>query len=557
MKTLLCLCLLAAACGGSDKPGNVRAAATAAGVEVSWDAVFGAASYTVQLVDFDSGPVGDAVVVRGTHVTLPGTAAGVWVDAMPGSRAMAAVTAGSGGGSAATWQLFGPADFKGGTLTASFPELQAGERLGVLLIHSGGADNTQATVEMSGVANAAAAKALTLSRSAAMPVHSQHDAVRAAQALEVSQTLAAPEPVADADKRGFCVVQGLDFSRRVRKPATRALRTDHADFFIDDEDAAHYSPDFISQLGTAYESNVWPADTTAFGFPTDVDGNGRIIILLTHELGAHLNGGWLIGYFGNADLTNARDDSAACSGNGSNHGEIVYLNDVQNGMANGWSAGDLSATVYPETLAHEIQHLLNLTHRCIEKKCDGPQETWLNEGLSKVAEDLAGYGWNSSIGRGEGARYLSRTGNDAALRGYDGRSLTVWEGDPIGSYQGVHSFVRYFADRLGVSVATHLALGADVETTLQRPWPRAMAEWASALLLSNEAGAPFSYSGDGWSPLHERLRELDTRAPGTASLRKDGIAAFLSGAGQGAPAKVIVRAADATWVVVVRTSAPL
>jgi hypothetical protein len=553
VKNLLCLCVLAAACGGSDKPGNVRAAVGAAGVEVSWDGVFGAASYKVQLVDFDSGPVGQAIVVRGTHVTLPGTASGVWVDALPGSRAMAAVTAGSGGGSAATWQLFGPADFKGGQLTASFPELQPGERLGVLLLHAGGADNAQASVEVSGVADAAASKALTLSPRLAAPLHSQHDAIRAAQALEV-HALAAPEPLADGGQRGFCVVQGLDFSHRVRKPATRALRTDHADFFIDDDDAAHYSPDFISQLGAAYEDNVWPADTKAFGFPTDVDGNGRIIVLLTHELGAHLNGGWLIGYFGNADLTNARDDSAACTGNGSNHGEIVYLNDVQNGAANGWNATELSASIYPETLAHEIQHLLNLTHRCIEKSCDGPQPAWLNEGLSKVAEDLAGYGWNSSIGRGEGARYLSRTAGDAALRGYDGRSLTVWEGDPIGSYQGVHSFVRFFADKLGTGVATQLALGAEVEATLRRPWPRAMAEWASALLLSNEPGAPFSYSGDGWSPLHERLREMDTRTPGTATLREDGIAAFLSGAGQGAAAQVTVRAAD-TWVAVVRTSA--
>jgi hypothetical protein len=81
-----------------------------------------------------------------------------------------------------------------------------------------------------------------------------------------------------------------------------------------------------------------------------------------------------------------------------------------------------------------------------------------------------------------------------------------------------------------------------------------MAEWASALLLSNEPGAQFNYSGDGWSPLHDRLRPLDTRTPGTASLRKDGIAAFVSGVGQGGPARVTVRAPD-SWVVVVRTSA--
>jgi len=441
---------------------------TPAGVEVSWGGVFGVAEYRVQLVDFDTGAVGDAVVVHGTHVTVPGAAAGVWVDAVPGGRAIAAVTAGPTGGNAAVWQLFGPADFAGGTLKATFPQLQAGERLGVLLIHSGGSDNAQATVQVSGVADASASSALVMqsAKNETTPLHSLHDAVRAAQAAAFVPSRAATgpatEPVEDSDHRAFCVVQGLDFGHRLRKPATRALRTAHGDFFIDDEDLAHYPPGFISQLGAAYESNVWPADLNAFGAPTDVDANGRIIVLLTHELGAHLNGGWLIGYFGNADLVNARDSSAGCSGNGSNHGEIVYLNDVENGAANGWSSTDLASSIYPETLAHEIQHLLNLGHRCVEKSCDGPQETWLNEGLSKVAEDLAGYGWNSTIGRGEGARYLARTAVDATLRGYDGRSLTLWEGDPIGSYQGVHSFLRYFADRGGASVATQLALGTDV-----------------------------------------------------------------------------------------------
>ncbi|HEY2030879.1 MAG TPA: hypothetical protein VGH20_16900 [Myxococcales bacterium] len=593
MRALTCLLLaLATACSGSDRPGDVRAVLSAGGVDVSWTAASDAASYSVQLVDFDHGPVGSPVVVSGTRVTLPGAAAGVWVDAQPGERAVAAVTSGSSGGSAAAWQLFGPGDYVRGALTADFPALQPGERIGVLLLDSRGSDNAQATVEMSGVAATAAlagavaaqgstgpaaaqgstgsaaaagsapeAHGLTLDPSPVSDALTAHAAGGAQAAIHAVQPWAAApvaaltEPAPSGDHRGFCVVQGLDFSHHLRKPATRVLQTAHGDFFIDDDDLANYAPDFVTQLGAAYETNVWPADTQAFGAPTDVDGNGRIIVLLTHELGAHLNGGWLIGYFGNADLTNARDDSSGCGGNGSNHGEIVYLNDVLNGAANGWSATDLSSSIYPETLAHEIQHLLNLAHRCVEKSCDGPAPTWLNEGLSKVAEDLAGYGWNSAIGRGEGARYLARATADAALRGYDGRSLTLWEGDPIGNYQGVHSFLRFFADRQGAQVATQLALGGDVETVLGRPWPRAMAEWASALLLSNEPSASFNYSGPAWSPLHERLRPLDVRTPGTASLRKDGIAAFLSGAGQGAPAKVTIKSADAPWVVVVRTSA--
>jgi hypothetical protein len=50
------------------------------------------------------------------------------------------------------------------------------------------------------------------------------------------------------------------------------------------------------------------------------------------------------------------------------------------------------------------------------------------------------------------------------------------------------------------------------------------------------------------------LRALDARAPGAVSLRSDGIAAFVSGAGQGALARVTVRSAEQVppSVVVVR-----
>jgi len=86
-----------------------------------------------------------------------------------------------------------------------------------------------------------------------------------------------------------------------------------------------------------------------------------------------------------------------------------------------------------------------------------------------------------------------------------------------------------------------------------------MAQWASALLLSNEVDARYSYSGAGWSPLHDRLRHLDTRSPGPLSLRRDGIAAVLSGPGLAGPARITVRSRSETppYVVVARTSATL
>lgn len=602
---LVALCLSIACAKAPPRAGSVRASAGAHGIEITWDPAPGAVVYRVQLVDLDTGePLGAPQTVRGTRVTLSGSYsrnAGVWVDAFPGERAYGFVSAGSGEGDGSAWQIFGPQDFRGGELRAQFGALASSERLGVLLINAGGRDAAGATVGIDGAAVDAPVTAqgprglLTEAAAAAggagetfqasrgmlsetsfpavnapaelqMPrgslgqaspaMVSLHDAVRAAQE-EAPLQAAAPEPL--ARRRSFCVVPGLQFAIHVRRPATLALATAHAEFYVDDEDAGHYPPSFFPALGQMFEDRVFGAVTGVFGAPTDVDRNGKLLVVLSHELGAHLNGGWLIGYFGNADLSRSRDDSSGCGDGGSNHGEIIYLNDVANGIANGWSADELSSTVYPETLAHEMQHMLNFGHRCVERTCEGAEATWINEALSKVAEDLAGFGWNASAGRAAGTAYLSHGGS--SLRGYDGRSLTHWEGDPIGNYQGAHSFLRFYADRFGGALAREVALGQGgvygLETALGRPLPRAMAEWASALLLSNEPGAPYSFSGQAWSPLHERLRHLETSQPGPVTLRADGIAAVASGAGLGGAARVTVRSGESVppHVVVVRYAA--
>lgn len=549
-----------AACAGlacakaSQRPVAIRAAASADGVRVRWEAAAGAAAYRAQLIDLDTGaPLSTAVETTGCSATLPGSfsrAAGVRVQAQPsGASGVGFVSAGADGGDGSAWQIFSPDDFRSGELRARFDAVGSGERVGVLLVNADGPDRAQATVEIDGTAEQPAAPAVQ----PPAPAFSRPQAVHAPEPIDV-RSPADPEPI--LKRRSFCVVPGLDFSRHLRKPATLAASSAHGELYIDDDDLPHYDAAFAPALMLSFEERVWPAVTGAFGAPTDVDRNGKLLVLLSHELGAHQNGGWLIGYFGDADLMRARDDSPGCTDGGSNHGEIVFLNDLHNGALNGWSASELLSEIYPATLAHEMQHLLNLGHRCVERACDGPQETWINEGLSKVAEDLAGYGWNAGEGRSEGRQYLGPGYGD--LRGYSGRSLTQWEGDPIGNYQGAHSFLRLFADRAGPSMLA-AAQGGAIDDALGRPLPRAMAEWATALLMSNEAGAAYSFSGAPWSPLHQRLRHLDTAAPGALSLRIDGIAAVMSGAGLGGPVEVVVRsnAPLPPHVVVVRAPASL
>jgi hypothetical protein len=486
---------------------------------------------------------------------------------------MGFVSAGSQGGTGEGWQLFAPEEFTNGELRVAFPQLAAGERLAVIAVNAGGRDGARLILETSGVGDPDAPAQPSPPRTGSLFARATaplHDDVRQRQDASLRAALAggvAP-PAAAAAPASFCIARGLDFGNRVRKPVARIFETDHAVFFVDVEDVAQLPAGFVDRLGGLFESRIYPSDRVVFGEESDVDRNGKLFIVMSHELGAHLNGGWLLGYFGNDDLLRARDDSPDCGGSGSNHADIIYLNSFGNALSNGYPADDAASTLFPATIAHELQHLINLNRRCLQRKCAGPEDTWINEGLSKLAEDLSGFGWNAGEGRWEGTQYLARGGD--VIRGYDGRSLTRWEGDPIGNYQGTHSFLRYFADRRGPAFAAAIASGPGgtpgVEAAVGVPLPRAMAEWGTALLFSSESGSPaprFSYLGGAWSPFHERLRHLDWQPLGpdgaVATLRTDGLAILMTGAAFGGPAEMRLRSEESLppHVVVARYSGDL
>src|SRR5689334_13842072 len=119
------LCIIAAlGCGGTSRPRDVRAFTANGAVEVFWDQTPLVGTYRVQLVDLDSGaPRSAPVTVRGNHATIPGSASGVWVDALPGGRVTGVVSDGPQGGTGDGWQFFAPWDFRGGTLTVRYPAL--------------------------------------------------------------------------------------------------------------------------------------------------------------------------------------------------------------------------------------------------------------------------------------------------------------------------------------------------------------------------------------------------------------------------------------------------
>lgn len=149
-------------------------------------------------------------------------------------------------------------------------------------------------------------------------------------------------------------------------------------------------------FATTFDTLINPLDTQAFGQPTDIDGNGRILIFFTKEvnkLTPKTGGvGVVEGFFQPRDLfptaTNAFADACPTS----NVGEMFYV--IAPDTAGVYSRPNTKADILADTpgiLAHEYQHLINAARRIYINGAAAFEEVWLNEGLSHIAEELLYY----------------------------------------------------------------------------------------------------------------------------------------------------------------------
>jgi hypothetical protein len=278
------------------------------------------------------------------------------------------------------------------------------------------------------------------------------------------------------ETRSFChgVYDGTTLLSQ-RRTATLRHVTAEAEFWVTDE-AWNGNPSavppvpsfpeaaggdagaFLAALGSTYAGGVLPALGTYFGPESDEDGNGKMLFLFA-DLGGAYNGGFVVGYFDRPDVVYAPDTSAGCTGTGSNGADLLYLTDPATWLQNSASAtaASLRDQSYPGVMAHELQHNVNFNVRCLQRVCTASpgEETWLNEGLSMVSEDVAGYGLNTPTGRTAAGRYLSGWNGES----YQDYSLTYWEASAIGNYEGVHLFNRYWLDQVGPTYTWSLVHG--------------------------------------------------------------------------------------------------
>jgi len=225
-------------------------------------------------------------------------------------------------------------------------------------------------------------------------------------------------------------------------------------------------------FGTTFDTLVSPVDLQNFGQPSDIDKNGKVIILFTKEVNKLTDRGAVGvvgGLFFERDLFPTQDDRnlglQGCAT--SNVGEMFYVlvPDPDGVFSDKRSKTDV-LSLTPGTLAHEYQHLINAARRLYINIANDFEITWLNEGLSHIAEELlyfrvAGLAPRQNIG------VATLRLNPAAFNSYQGSNFGRFEefigkppqtsvyanNDDLNSRGAIWYLLRYLADHRGSSDA--------------------------------------------------------------------------------------------------------
>ena len=262
-------------------------------------------------------------------------------------------------------------------------------------------------------------------------------------------------------------------------------------------------------FAATFESTVWPVLTENFGTTADIDGNGKVIAFFTravNELSSAGSQSVIGGFFFGRDLFPKTSNSRLQGCAGSNEAEMFYLLVPDpNGEVNGNVRSlELVRRVTSGVIAHEFQHLINSSRRLfINQGATWPETTYMEEGLSHIAEELVFYhasgdlrpkqnlgiaqiqssqqhvdAFNFYMGSNTG-RISSYLKDPSAHAPYD-------KDDDLPSRGAIWSFLRYLGDRGAGAPFPELVCGNPV--VLSGPGASCMVEGSAAQQFSVPAG---------------------------------------------------------------------
>ena len=264
----------------------------------------------------------------------------------------------------------------------------------------------------------------------------------------------------------------------------------------------------LDSLKNVFDSRLYPLDTTTFGHVSDIDSNTVVIVLMSNQVNKLVTkadcdtSGYIAGFFFPGDLDPQFSTTF-------NNGEIFYsIVADPNGTLSCTHTNAAVNNVTPVTFTHEFQHMINFVEHVLVRNGNDSEEGWLDEGLSKYAEEIAGRSYLAEADTGMFSNY-------AIGAVYDGYQYLLVPADtplliPVdqGSLAMVGAswlFTRYIVDQFGDSlpgrlVRTTLTGAANVAAQTGQPFDRTVSHWALANWVSDLPGfsAPSELQYSSW-----------------------------------------------------------
>jgi hypothetical protein len=316
-------------------------------------------------------------------------------------------------------------------------------------------------------------------------------------------------PPAVGSVRGFQVLSSLNPSTWKQVGARLDFVGANVLVYVDTLAPANGFTDADLQAFSQYfDQTLYPIDVGAFGPPTDLDQNGRVIMLMSPVVNALSpaaqcsSQGFVAGFFAPGDLG---------SGTNSNRGEIFYtlVPDPNGTVSCAHSVADVGASV-PATFMHEVQHLINFSQHVIVHGGD-PGSSWLDEGMSIAAEELGSIHFEQECpppscrtnpdqifpdsAQGFVQSFLYDSYQYALLP--DTASLTLNTDDSFGfSWRGGDWLLtRWLADQFGGTIFQSLEQGpsdgvADIVAATGQPFQTLFGNFGLALYTDSLPGLP-------------------------------------------------------------------
>lgn len=321
---------------------------------------------------------------------------------------------------------------------------------------------------------------------------------RAAMRLPASQRLAAtaaPAPPTVGSTRTFRVCSNLECSSLVDVTATAQVVGSRLAIYVDNAAPSNgFTTTDLQQLGEQFDTDLYPIASNAFGAESDLDLNGVVVVLLTPRVNAlvpkpQCNTSFVTGFFFGADLAPGIRQNY-------NNGEVFYgMVPDPNGTVTCSYSVAFTKRILPTTFIHEFQHMISFNQHVLVRN-SFTEVLWLNEGLSHLAEELAGLHYDSLDVDSTATRFLIGNLYDAYIYLREPHLHALVTEEPPGTLEergAMWLFTRFIVDQGGTNatrrlVQTALTGEANVEAALGASFENLLARWAMAVWVTDLPG---------------------------------------------------------------------